>query len=288
MKRKITFIGLGVMGYPMAGHLSKNEYDVCVYNRDKTKSEKWKNEYRGSVAVNISEAVRDSDVILTCVGEDKDLKEVYEGDDGILGSIKSGSTIIDHTTASANIAKYFHKKCSSLNVGFLDAPVSGGQIGAQKGTLSIMVGGNSNNFINIKEILSCYGKNISLIGESGSGQLCKMVNQICIAGLVQALSEALIFGKKSNLNMEKVIDVISSGAAQSWQMENRANTMIKNEFNFGFAVDWMCKDLKICFEQSNDINAELPITKIIYDYYKKVKSNGGGRWDTSSLISLLN
>tara|TARA_Y100000590_G_scaffold414951_1_gene512274 strand:- start:1344 stop:2213 length:870 start_codon:yes stop_codon:yes gene_type:complete len=286
-KIKVTFIGLGVMGFPMAGHLSHNGYDVCVYNRNIQKAKKWKNIYKGNFALTPSEAVLESDFIMTCVGQDQDLKEVYEGKNGILKTVKKGAIIIDHTTASAKIAKYLYKKCKSLKVGFLDAPISGGQAGAENGKLSIMIGGDKKIYNKSKDILFSYGKTINLIGPSGSGQLCKMVNQICIAGLVQGLSEALIFGKKSKLNMNNVLSVISKGAAQSWQMDNRATTMINNKFNFGFAVDWMCKDLKICFNHSKLIRTNLPITKIIYKYYKNIQKNGGNRWDTSSLISLL-
>ena len=286
--KNITFIGLGVMGYPMAGHLSKNNYNVTVYNRTNSKAKKWIDEYHGKIVLSPSEGAANADLVITCVGNDKDLREVLEGPNGVLKSIKSETIIIDHTTASANIAKYFYNICKSKNIDFLDAPVSGGQAGAENGKLSIMIGGDENIFNSTKNVLKSYGKNIQLIGNSGSGQLCKMVNQICIAGLVQGLSEGLSFGLKSKLDMNKVLNVISGGAAQSWQLDNRANTMIKNKFDFGFAVDWMCKDLNICFDHSKSINAQLPITEIIYKYYEKIRSNGGGRWDTSSLISLLN
>tara|TARA_B100001123_G_C15232757_1_gene995819 strand:+ start:195 stop:1064 length:870 start_codon:yes stop_codon:yes gene_type:complete len=286
-KKYVAFIGLGVMGYPMAGHLSNNGYIVNVYNRTKSKSDQWGKKYKGNIFDTPAEAAENSHIIFTCVGRDEDLKEVIEGKNGILETIKPNSFIVDHTTASANIANYFYNKCKKINVGFIDAPISGGQAGAENGTLSIMAGGDQKDFESIKDVLNSYGKTISLIGSSGSGQLCKMVNQICIAGLIQGLSEGLSFGKKSNLNMEKVIKVISKGAAQSWQMENRAETMIQNKFDFGFAVDWMCKDLNICFDQANNIEAKLPITKIIYNYYEEIRKNGGNRWDTSSLISLL-
>ena len=286
-KKYVAFIGLGVMGYPMAGHLSNNGYIVNVYNRTKSKSDQWGKKYKGNIFDTPAEAAENSHIIFTCVGRDEDLKEVIEGKNGILETIKPNSFIVDHTTASANIANYFYNKCKKINVGFIDAPISGGQAGAENGTLSIMAGGDQKDFESIKDVLNSYGKTISLIGSSGSGQLCKMVNQICIAGLIQGLSEGLSFGKKSNLNMEKVIEVISKGAAQSWQMENRAETMIQNKFDFGFAVDWMCKDLNICFDQANNIEAKLPITKIIYNYYEEIRKKGGNRWDTSSLISLL-
>ena len=286
-KKNVAFIGLGVMGFPMAGHLSNKDYFVNVYNRTKSKADEWKKKYKGNVYNTPAEASANSDIIMTCVAKDDDLKEVIEGKNGILTSIRPNSFIVDHTTASANIANYFYNKCKKLNIGFIDAPLSGGQAGAENGTLSIMAGGDKNDFESVKEVLKSYGKTITLIGNSGSGQLCKMVNQICIAGLIQGLSEGLSFGKKSNLDMEKVINVISKGAAQSWQMDNRAETMILNKFDFGFAVDWMCKDLNICFDHSNNIKAKLPITKIIYNYYEEVRKNGGNRWDTSSLISLL-
>ncbi|PPR43928.1 MAG: 2-hydroxy-3-oxopropionate reductase [Alphaproteobacteria bacterium MarineAlpha5_Bin11] len=286
-KKKIAFIGLGVMGFPMAGHLSRSGYDISVYNRTKSKASKWINKYKGNIFTKPYLAANNADIIIICVGRDKDLLEVIEGPNGILQSAKKNSIIIDHTTASAKIAKYFYKKCKKNNIAFLDAPVSGGQSGAENGILSIMVGGDKKYFNLVKPVLSSYGKAISLIGNSGSGQLCKMVNQICIAGLVQGLSEGLFFGKKSKLDMDKVLEVITKGAAQSWQMDNRANTMLSKKFNFGFAVNWMCKDLSICFDQAKSINVNLPTTKIIKGYYEKIRKNGGNRWDTSSLISLL-
>ena len=286
-KKNIAFIGLGVMGFPMAGHLSNNGYNVNVYNRTKFKADNWIKKYKGKVFNSPSEAAKNSEIIITCVGRDEDLKEILEGKNGIFKTIKSGSIIIDHTTASANIANYFYDKCKKINVGFIDAPISGGQAGAENGTLSIMAGGDEDIFESVKEVLKSYGKTINLIGNSGNGQLCKMVNQICIAGLIQGLSEGLSFGIKSNLDMKKVLEVISKGAAQSWQMDNRAETMIIDKFDFGFAVDWMCKDLNICFDHSKKIQANLPITKIIYNYYRDIQNKGGNRLDTSSLISLL-
>ena len=286
-KKNIAFIGLGVMGFPMAGHLSNNGYNVNVYNRTKFKADNWIKKYKGEVFDSPSEAAENSEIIMTCVGRDEDLKEILEGKNGIFKTIKSGSIIIDHTTASANIANYFYDKCKKINVGFIDAPISGGQAGAENGTLSIMAGGDKDIFESVKEVLKSYGKTINLIGNSGNGQLCKMVNQICIAGLIQGLSEGLLFGIKSNLDMKKVLEVISKGAAQSWQMDNRAETMIIDKFDFGFAVDWMCKDLNICFDHSKKIQANLPITKIIYNYYRDIQNKGGNRLDTSSLISLL-
>ena len=284
---KVSFVGLGVMGYPMAGYLKKNNLDVTVYNRTTEKAKKWIAEFGGSFAVTPGEAVKNSDAVFICVGKDEDLKEVMEGPSGILVNSKNNCVIVDHTTASADIARYYSLKCENNNKYFLDAPISGGQAGAENGQLSIMVGGNFDIFNIIKPILLFYGKAVELIGESGSGQLTKMVNQICIAGLVQGLSEAMAFGKKSNLDMEKVLSVISKGAAQSWQMENRYRTMLDGNFNHGFAVDWMRKDLLYCFNEAEKNNSKLPITEIIDRYYKIIQKNGGNRFDTSSLMTLL-
>ena len=285
--KKLSFIGLGVMGYPMAGHLIKNNYDVTVYNRTQSKSEKWVKEYNGKSESTPGKASLNSEIIFICVGQDKDLTQVMEGENGILNNIKKNTIIVDHTTASANIAREYYEKCKINNLHFLDAPISGGQAGAENGKLSIMIGGDNEPFEIVKPVLNSYGKAVELIGSSGSGQLTKMINQICIAGLVQGLSEALAFGSKSNLDMDKVLKVISKGAAQSWQMENRYKTMLDDKFDFGFAVDWMRKDLSICFEEAKKNNAKLPITEIIDKYYSEVQKNGGKRWDTSSLISLL-
>jgi len=284
---KIGFIGLGVMGYPMAGHLSKNNYELYIYNRTQSKMDDWLKVYKGNKCKSIKELAKNSDVVISCVGRDDDLIEIYDGNDGIIQLLKPGSIIIDHTTASAKIAKYFYEKCKKINLGFIDAPVSGGQAGAENGTLSVMAGGDRNDFERVLKIMSSYGKKINLIGDSGSGQICKMVNQICIAGLVQGLSEALSFGKKSNLDMSKVLEVISKGAAQSWQMDNRAKTMLNDEFDFGFAVNWMCKDLNICFDHAQSINAKLPITEIVKKNYEIIRDSHNSRWDTSSLIKLL-
>ena len=285
--KNVTFIGLGVMGYPMAGHLTKNNFEVTVYNRTKSKSDNWIKEYNGYTELTPGKACQHSEVIFTCVGRDDDLREVMEGDNGILNNVNENTIIVDHTTASANIAKEYFEICKKRNLHFLDAPISGGQAGAENGKLSIMLGGEEVPFQKVKPVLESYGKAVELIGPSGSGQLTKMINQICIAGLVQGLSEGLAFGKKSKLNMEKVLKVISKGAAQSWQMENRYKTMLDDQFDFGFAVDWMRKDLSICFDEAKKNNAKLPITEVIDDYYSKVQKIGGNRWDTSSLISLL-
>ncbi len=285
--KNLTFIGLGVMGYPMAGHLIKNEYNVTVYNRTVSKSDKWIKEHKGSSEPLPGKACESSDAVFICVGKDSDLRDVMEGNNGILDNVKEGTIIVDHTTASANIAREYYEICKKKNIYFLDAPVSGGQAGAENGQLSIMVGGDQEPYEIVKPILMSYAKACELIGSSGSGQLTKMINQICIAGLVQGLSEAMAFGKKSNVDMEKVLKVISKGAAQSWQMENRYKTMLNGEFNFGFAVDWMRKDLSICFEEAKKNGSLLPITKIIDEYYADIQSNGGNRYDTSSLMTLV-
>ena len=284
MSYKVSFIGLGVMGYPMAGYISKAGHNVTVYNRTKSKAEKWIKEYKGKIAETPEEAAKDSDFVFTCVGNDNDLKEVAIGKKGIFNTIKKDSVYIDNTTASAKIAKELHQNAKAQGFGFLDAPVSGGQAGAEKGTLTVMVGGDKKDFDKAKNVINCYSKKIQLLGPSGSGQLTKMVNQICIAGLVQGLSEAINFGLNAGLKMEDVIDVISKGAAQSWQMENRYKTMIDNKFDFGFAVDWMRKDLKIAIDEAKKNNSPLPVTKIVDGYYEEVQKMGGNRWDTSSLI----
>jgi len=282
--KNVSFIGLGVMGYPMAGFLKNNGLNVTVFNRTKSKAEKWINQYGGKLAETPGECVKNSEAIFICVGRDEDLREVMEGDQGIIANSNEGVIIVDHTTSSANIARELYIKCKNENKYFLDAPISGGQAGAENGKLSIMVGGDEKTFNTIKPALLYYGKAVELIGNSGSGQLTKMINQICIAGLVQSLAEGLAFGKKSNLDMEKVLKVISKGAAQSWQMENRFKTMIDDKFDFGFAVDWMRKDLKIAMEEAKKNNSPLPITKIIDSYYEEIQKLGGNRWDTSSLI----
>ena len=287
MSCKVSFIGLGVMGYPMAGFISKAGHNVTVYNRTKSKAEKWINEYKGVMAETPAAAAQDSDFVFTCVGNDNDLKEVTLGEKGIFNTIKKNSIYIDNTTASATVARELYKEAKSKEFGFLDAPVSGGQAGAEKGALTVMVGGDKVDFDKAKGIIDCYSKKVQLLGLSGSGQLAKMVNQICIAGLVQGLSEAINFGTNAGLKMEDVIEVISKGAAQSWQMENRYKTMIDDKFEFGFAVDWMRKDLKIALEEAQKNNSPLPITKIVDGYYEEVQKMGGNRWDTSSLIRRL-
>jgi 3-hydroxyisobutyrate dehydrogenase len=284
MSCNVAFIGLGVMGYPMAGYISKAGHNVTVFNRTKSKAEKWINEYKGKMAETPAEAAKDAEYVFTCVGNDNDLREVTFGDNGIFKTIKKGSIYIDNTTASATIAREIHGYAKKNSFGSLDAPVSGGQAGAENGALTVMIGGDQADFEKAKDKIDCYSKKMKLLGGAGNGQLAKMVNQICIAGLVQGLSEAINFGMKAGLNMEDVIEVISKGAAQSWQMENRYKTMIDDKFDFGFAVDWMRKDLKIAMEEAKNNGSLLPVTELVDKYYGEVQGIGGNRWDTSSLI----
>jgi len=284
MSCNVAFIGLGVMGYPMAGYISKGGHNVTVFNRTNSKAEKWITEYKGKIAETPAEATKDAEYIFTCVGNDNDLREVTFGENGAFKTIKKGSIYIDNTTASATIAREIYDYAKKNGFGSLDAPVSGGQAGAENGALTVMIGGDQKDFEKAKDKIDCYSKKIKLLGNAGSGQLAKMVNQICIAGLVQGLSEGINFGMKSGLNMEDVIEVISKGAAQSWQMENRYKTMIDNKFNFGFAVDWMRKDLKIAMDEAKNNGSLLPITELVDKYYSEVQGMGGNRWDTSSLI----
>ena len=284
MSCNVAFIGLGVMGYPMAGYISKGGHNVTVYNRTGAKADKWIKEFKGKKADTPKDAAKEADYVFTCVGNDNDLREVTFGENGIFKSIKKGSVYIDNTTASATIAREIYSHAKKNGFGFLDAPVSGGQAGAENGALTVMVGGDQGDFDKALDKIDCYSKKVKLLGKSGSGQLAKMVNQICIAGLVQGLSEAINFGQKAGLNMEDVIEVISKGAAQSWQMENRYKTMLEDKFDFGFAVDWMRKDLKIAMEEAKNNGSLLPITEIIDKYYAEVQDMGGKRWDTSSLI----
>ena len=284
MTCKVAFIGLGVMGYPMAGYISKGGHNVTVFNRTKSKAEKWVSEYKGNIADSPAEAAKDADYVFTCVGNDNDLKEVTFGEQGAFKTIQKGSIYIDNTTASATIAREIYTHAKKNGFGSLDAPVSGGQAGAENGALTVMIGGDQADFDKAKDKIDCYSKKMKLLGKAGSGQLAKMVNQICIAGLVQGLSEGINFGMKAGLNMEDVIEVISKGAAQSWQMDNRYKTMIDDKFEFGFAVDWMRKDLKIAMDEAKNNGSLLPITEIIDKYYGEVQELGGKRWDTSSLI----
>ncbi len=284
MSCNVAFIGLGVMGYPMAGYISKGGHNVTVFNRTKSKAEKWIKEYKGNMADTPAEATKDAEYIFTCVGNDNDLKEVTFGDNGAFKTIKKGAVYIDNTTASATIAREIHAYAKKNGFGALDAPVSGGQAGAENGALTVMIGGDQADFDKAKDKIDCYSKKMKLLGGPGNGQLAKMVNQICIAGLVQGLSEAINFGMKAGLNMEDVIEVISKGAAQSWQMENRYKTMIDDKFDFGFAVDWMRKDLKIAMEEAKNNGSLLPVTELVDKYYGEIQGMGGNRWDTSSLI----
>ena len=284
MTCNVAFIGLGVMGYPMAGYISKGGHNVTVFNRTKSKAEKWIKDYKGKMAETPAEAAKDAEFIFTCVGNDNDLREVTFGDNGAFKTIKEGSVYIDNTTASATIAREIYDYAKKNNFGALDAPVSGGQAGAENGALTVMIGGDQSDFEKAKDKIDCYSKKMKLLGKAGCGQLAKMVNQICIAGLVQGLSEGINFGMKAGLNMEDVIEVISKGAAQSWQMENRYKTMIDDKFDFGFAVDWMRKDLKIAMEEAKNNGSLLPVTELVDKYYGDVQEMGGNRWDTSSLI----
>ena len=284
MTCNVAFIGLGVMGYPMAGYISKAGHNVTVFNRTTAKAEKWVNEYKGKMAETPAEAAKDAEYIFTCVGNDNDLREVTFGDKGAFKTIQKGAIYIDNTTASATIAREIYDYAKKNGFGSLDAPVSGGQAGAENGALTVMIGGDQADFDKAKDKIDCYSKKMKLLGNAGSGQLAKMVNQICIAGLVQGLSEGINFGMKAGLNMEDVIEVISKGAAQSWQMENRYKTMIDDKFDFGFAVDWMRKDLKIAMEESKNNGSSLPVTELVDKYYGEVQELGGNRWDTSSLI----
>ncbi len=284
MSCNVAFIGLGVMGYPMAGYISKGGHNVTVFNRTKSKAEKWIKEYKGKIADTPAEAAKDAEYIFTCVGNDNDLREVTFGDNGAFKTIKKGAVYIDNTTASATIAREIYEYAKKNGFGSLDAPVSGGQAGAENGALTVMIGGDQTDFDKAKDKIDCYSKKMKLLGGPGNGQLAKMVNQICIAGLVQGLSEAINFGMKAGLNMEDVIEVISKGAAQSWQMENRYKTMIDDKFDFGFAVDWMRKDLKIAMEEAKNNGSLLPVTELVDKYYGEVQGMGGNRWDTSSLI----
>lgn len=284
---QITFIGLGVMGYPMAGHLAKAGHDVTVWNRTSSKAEQWANEFGGKAGNTIAEAVKDADFVLTCVGADPDLEAIYLADDGIIANAPATATLVDHTTASGSIAERLSEAAQARGQAFIDAPVSGGQQGAENGQLTIMCGGEQTSFEHSRPILGCYAKALNLMGPAGSGQKTKMVNQIAVAGLVQALSEALHFAEQADLDVRKVVDVISKGAAQSWQMENRSGTMIEGEFDHGFAVDWMRKDLGICLEEARKNGSKLPVTALVDQFYGDVQDMGGNRWDTSALIQRL-
>ena len=281
---KVAFLGLGVMGYPMAGHLQAKGHSVTVYNRTTSKAEAWAKQHGGTFGKTVEDAVINADVVLMCVGNDKDLIEVGGA---ALAAMKPGTILVDHTTASADVARQLYEGARGKGIQFIDAPVSGGQAGAEKGQLTVMCGGDQAAFDAAKPVVDCFAKATTLMGPSGAGQLTKMVNQICIAGLVQALSEGLAFAEKAGLDGSLVLEVISKGAAQSWQMENRGKTMLKREFDFGFAVDWMRKDLGICMEEAGRNGARLPLTALIDQFYGEVQAAGGKRFDTSSLITRL-
>jgi 3-hydroxyisobutyrate dehydrogenase len=285
---KVAFLGLGVMGFPMARHLATAGHDVTVYNRTMSKATDWANANGGTVAATPAEAAADADVVLMCVGNDDDVRSVVYGKDGALASMRSGAVLVDHTTASADLARELHAAAKEVGVGFIDAPVSGGQAGAENGKLTVMCGGDPEVFSGVESILASYARAVTLLGPAGSGQLTKMVNQICIAGAVQGIAEGLHFGALAGLDLNQVIDVISKGAAGSWQLENRGSTMVKGEFDFGFAVDWMRKDLGIVLDEARRNGARIPVAALVDQFYAQVVARGGGRWDTSSLIHLLN
>jgi 3-hydroxyisobutyrate dehydrogenase-like beta-hydroxyacid dehydrogenase len=287
MSAKISFLGLGVMGFPMAGHLKAKGYDVTVYNRTAAKAQAWVDKHGGKSAPTPAAAAKDADFVMLMVGNDNDLLEVALGKEGALAGMKKGAILVDHTTASADAARKVFAAAKSKGVDFIDAPVSGGQAGAENGKLTVMCGGEPGPFERAKPVMDSYARAVTLMGPAGAGQLTKMVNQICIAGLVQGLSEGIAFAEKAGLDANLVLDVISKGAAQSWQMENRGKTMHERKFNFGFAVDWMRKDLGICLEEAKRNGAKLPITQVIDQYYGEVQKSGGNRWDTSSLITRL-
>lgn len=284
----VAFLGLGVMGYPMAGHLvAKGGHTVTVYNRTKAKADQWVAQHGGKAAATPKEAAAGQDIVFACVGADDDVRAMCTGPDGAFQAMGKGTIFVDHTTASAEVAREMYAAATAMGLHFIDAPVSGGQAGAENGALTVMCGGDQAAFDKAKPAMDCFGRAVTLLGDAGSGQLTKMVNQICIAGLVQALSEGLNFGMKAGLDVNQVLEVISKGAAQSWQMENRGNTMIKGEFEFGFAVDWMRKDLNICLAEANRNGARLPVTALVDQFYSTVQARGGGRYDTSALIHLL-
>ena len=285
--QKIAFLGLGVMGLPMAGHLAKAGHEVTVYNRTAAKAQAWCAEFGGARAATPKQAAQGASVVFCCVGNDDDLRSVVLGDDGALGAMAAGSVFVDHTTASANVARELSSIAAGRGVGFIDAPVSGGQAGAVNGALTVMCGGAPETFERIRPLVMHYSRAVTLIGESGAGQLAKMVNQICIAGLVQALSEGIAFGQAAGLDMKLVLDVINKGAAQSWQMDNRGHTMVDDQFDFGFAVDWMRKDLGLVLQEARRNGARVPVTALVDQFYADVQKLGGARWDTSSLVKRL-
>ncbi|MDE2229816.1 MAG: NAD(P)-dependent oxidoreductase [Alphaproteobacteria bacterium] len=284
---KVAFLGLGVMGYPMAGHLAKNGHLMTVYNRTTSRAEGWVKEYGGALRPTPAEAAADAEMVFACVGNDDDLRAVVTGPQGAFAGMKRGAIFVDHTTASAEVARELYKLARERGIGFLDAPVSGGQAGAQNGKLTVMVGGDEAVFASAQPVMAHYGRAVTLMGPAGSGQLTKMVNQIMLAGLIQGLAEGLNFAMRAGLDGKKVVETISKGAAQSWQMDNRALTMLDGKFDFGFAVDWMRKDLAICLGEARRNKSALPVTALVDQFYQRIQERGGGRWDTSSLINLL-
>ena len=289
--RKLAFLGLGVMGFPMAGHLARAGHFVTVYNRTAARAEKWlastTSSQKCASAPTPAAAAAGASMVMMCVGNDDDVRAVALGPDGAVAAMQRGSILVDHTTASATVAREVYRAASARGVGFIDAPVSGGQAGAENGKLTIMVGGDADSFATAEQVLATYAKAVTLMGGPGSGQLTKMVNQICIAGMVQALSEGINFAARAGLDVERVLDVIGKGAAHSWQMDNRGKTMAADQFNFGFAVDWMRKDLSICLGEARANGAALPVTALVDQFYARIQAQGGARWDTSSLIHLL-
>jgi 3-hydroxyisobutyrate dehydrogenase len=285
--RRVAFLGLGVMGGPMAGHLARAGHQVTVYNRTAAKADEWVAQHGGRAAATPREAARGADFVFACVGNDDDLRSVVLGADGALAGMAAGAVFVDHTTASAEVARELHAEAAARGLHFIDAPVSGGQAGAVNGVLTVMCGGDAAPFEAMRPVALAYSRAITLLGDSGAGQLAKMVNQICIAGLVQGLAEAIAFGQKAGLDMKAVLDVIGKGAAQSWQMDNRGKTMVDDQFNFGFAVDWMRKDLGLVLDEARRNGARLPVTALVDQFYADVQTQGGGRWDTSSLIRRL-
>lgn len=283
--KKVAFIGLGVMGYPMAGHLQTAGYDVCVYNRSTDKAAKWQTEFGGRVAATPAQAASGCEIAFCCVGNDDDVRQVVLGDNGALAGLPENSILVDHTTASAELARELEQAAKAQNKGFLDAPVSGGQAGAENGVLTVMVGGDEKLYEKVAPVMDAYARFSKLMGPAGSGQLAKMVNQICIAGVVQGLAEGFHFAEKAGLDPDALVETISKGAAGSWQMENRYKTMFAGEYDFGFAVDWMRKDLAIAFAEASKNGVELPMTKMVDGFYQEIQQSGGNRWDTSSLIA---
>ncbi len=284
---KVAWIGLGVMGYPMAGHLARAGHEVTVFNRTREKAERWLNQFRGKLAQTPEEAAQNADFVFACVGADDDLRQVTVGQCGAFHGMKPGAVFIDHSTTSAEVARELAERATARGLAFIDAPVSGGQQGAENGVLTIMCGGDEAAFARAEPLMSVYARQVRLMGPAGSGQLTKMVNQICIAGLIQALAEGIHFARRSGLDVEAVLEVISKGAAQSWQMENRGSTMARGEFDFGFAVDWMRKDLGICLAEARRAGASLPITALVDQFYAQLQAIGAGRQDTSALVRLL-